>query len=243
MQFHCQTIGVLSTPFKEKFGVPRQSLMMSEAKGILKLKPHLGFRDALRNLEQFSHIWLVFIFHKSLNRPWHPLIETPRVDAAPMGVFATRSPHRPSPLGLSAVKLELIDYDAPGGIEIHVSGLDILDETPVVDIKPYLPYADCIPEANSGWIKSEIDRHPVSFSPESLEVLQLESLRRGDHLQALIRQMLELDPRPTSQRRTAPISAASAEGMKFAFRVMDLDVHWEIRQGGLYVFDIKLLEI
>jgi tRNA-Thr(GGU) m(6)t(6)A37 methyltransferase TsaA len=237
MDFQFQSIGILSTPFKEKFGVPRQSLMMSEAKGLLKLNNEPGYLAALRHLDQFSHVWIVFVFHKSMNKPWHPLIETPRVDAgARMGVFATRSPHRPNPIGMSAVKLESIDFEAKSGIEIHLSGLDLLDGTPVLDIKPYLPYADRIAEANSGWIKTAIERFPVRFSPRSLAVIAAASQHPG--LRLLIEQMLELDPRPTSQRKAAPIADPASEGMKFAFRLLDFDVQWVVVEAGILVEDL-----
>jgi len=240
--YPCQPIGRLLTPFKEKFGVPRQSLMMSEAKGILKLNKDPEFALALRHLDQFSHIWIIFVFHKSLNKPWHPLIDTPRAeDTQRMGVFATRSPHRPNAIGMSAVKLECIDLEASDGIELHLTGLDLLDGTPVLDIKPYLPYADRIEDANSGWIKTEIERYPVHFTPGSLAAM--EAATQYPRLRQLIEQMLELDPRPTSQRRAAPIHAESTEGMRFAFRVLDFDVRWEVVQGTLLVHDVEFLPV
>ena len=235
MNFTFQPIGILSSPFREKFGVPRQSLLMTEAKGVLKLNNNPSYLMALRHLDQFSHIWLVFVFHKSLHKPWHPLIDTPRITEK-MGVFATRSPHRPNCIGMSAVKLEKIDWDAAQGIELHLSGLDLLDETPVLDIKPYVPYADCVREANAGWIKSEIERFPVVFSEASLLVLT--EVIHPPQLKLLIEQMLELDPRPTSQRRAHPIGHPGSEGMKFAFRVLDFDVHWVIRGLGICVENI-----
>ena len=239
MIFQHQTIGYLATPFKEKFGVPRQSLMMTAAQGVLKLKPDPAFPLALKHLDQFSHIWLIFVFHKNGSKPWHPLIETPRIEAAQrMGVFATRSPHRPNSIGMSAVKLERIDLKAPGGIELHVSGVDILDGTPVLDIKPYLPFADRIDEANAGWAHTDIVRYPVRFSSESLRVIEKLSEGPYPQLKTLIEQMLELDPRPTSQRRAAPLSAPASESMKFAFRVLDFDVHWQVLEGSPYVLQI-----
>lgn len=241
MDFQFEAIGYLSTPFKEKFGVPRQSLLIEEARGILKLKPDPAYPQALRHLEQFSHVWILFVFDRSLGSRWHPLIEIPRVEAGRrMGVFATRSPHRPNPIGMSAVKLDRIDLQAASGIEIHLSGLDILDGTPVIDIKPYIPYADRIEEANSGWIKSDIRRFPVEFSAESLATLA--GISDQENLQGLITQMLELDPRPTSQRRSTPIDHPETEGMSFAFRILDLDIQWEVRQGQIWVKRIEILK-
>lgn len=239
MTFSFHPIGILKTPFKEKFGVPRQSLLMSEARAVLKLNSDHQFLPAVKHLEQFSHVWLVYVFHKNMNAPWHPLIDTPRVDTKEkIGVFATRSPHRPNPIGLSAVKLERIDVGAAGGIEIHLNGVDILDETPVLDIKPYLPYADRLPEANSGWIQSDIKRYSVTFSPEASAVIDAAAVSDYPDLKTLVTQMLELDPRPTSQRRAAPIGDVKTETMRFAFRVLNFDVRWRVLDNAIYVFEI-----
>ena len=239
MNDHFPPIGVIRTNFTEKFGVPRQSMMISEALGVLKLHPDPSFRAALNHLDRFTHIWVVFIFHQSVEKGWRPTIRPPRVDAPrKVGVFASRSPHRPNPIGLSAVKLERIDLDAPGGIEIHLSGVDLLDGTPVLDIKPYLPYADCIKEAGGGWAEGEIPRYRVEFSIESQERLDREATPLHPRIQNLIAQMLEWDPRPTSQRRAMPIEDPLSEGLRFGFRILDFDVQWEIRKSGIRVIDL-----
>jgi tRNA-Thr(GGU) m(6)t(6)A37 methyltransferase TsaA len=164
-------IGIVHTCFKEKFGTPRQSLLVSEARGVLKLNPNPDFLQSLDQLDTFSHIWIIFVFHEHLDQEWRPKITSPRVEIGKVGVFASRSPHRPNPIGMSAVKLEKIDREALGGIEIHISGVDLLDGTPVLDIKPYIPYADSIPGANSGWAKEDIARCEVQFSLESLKTM------------------------------------------------------------------------
>ncbi|MBC7660278.1 MAG: tRNA (N6-threonylcarbamoyladenosine(37)-N6)-methyltransferase TrmO [Chitinophagaceae bacterium] len=240
--FTFQTIGHVITPFREKFGIPRQSMMMTEAFSIIKLNPDPNYTAALKNLDQFSHLWIVFVFHKNGSGPWRPLIDTPRVEAGErMGVFATRSPHRPNPIGMSAVRLEKIDFDALGGIEIHVNGVDLLDNTPVLDIKPYVPYADRLEDANSGWIKTDIERHPVAWSDDALVKVAQFTTDGHPRIKALIEEMLALDPRPTSQRRAAPIHEISTEGMKFAFRVLEFDVHWEVKNGVLLVSKVMTL--
>ena len=240
-----QTIGLMKTCFQEKFGVPRQSMMVTEARGILKLNPDPLYRDALRHLETFSHIWIVFLFHDHLGMQWRPTIAPPRIDApAKVGVFASRSPHRPNPIGLSVVRLEKIDFDAKGGIEIEVSGVDLLNGTPVIDIKPYVPYADSFPDANAGWTDTKIPRYPVTFSEQSLE--QIQSLNsKYQHfskngLKALIEQMLSFDPRPTSQRASLPLENPEQEGHPFAFRMLDFDVKWEIRNKGIFVKELHV---
>lgn len=233
---HYPPIGVLHTCFTEKFGTPRQSMMVGEARGILKLNPDPGFRAALNHLEEFSHVWIVFSFHKHLRKGWRPTIRPPRIDTHPrVGVFASRSPHRPNPIGLSAVKLEKIDLDAKGGIEIHLSGVDILDGTPVLDIKPYLPFADRIDQANGGWAGTQIRRYGVSFSERALKVIESQNDPR---LKALIEEMLSWDPRPTSQRRAMPIEDPATEGKIFGFRIFSYDVQWEVRAQEIAVVDL-----
>ena len=231
-------IGVLHTCFREKFGAPRQPLMIPEATGTIKLTADDRYRRALQGLETFSHIWIVFLFHKAGEREWRPTVETPRLEAeGKMGVFASRSPHRPNPIGLSAVKLDRIDLDT---LEIHVSGVDILDGTPVLDIKPYLPYADALPDASSGWATREIEKFTVKFSESALETLASHPYPR---FKELLTQMLEWDPRPTSQRRAAPIFAEKSEGMRFAFRVMDSDIHWRIHARTIEVTEVRRLPL
>jgi len=252
MEFSHRSIGIIRTPFREKFGVPRQSMMMSDARGVLKLNPEPSYRVALNHLDEFTHLWVVFVFHQVVENDWRPTIRPPRVDSPrKVGVFASRSPHRPNPIGISAVKLERIDLDAPGGIEIHLSGVDLLDGTPVLDIKPYLPYADIIPEAASGWAGSEIPRFEVRFSEpctsflESREDLKLDrdlAGRTPEELRSLIVQTLEWDPRPTSQRRAMPIGVASSEGLAFGFRILGIEVKWEIHQGGILVTALELAQ-
>lgn len=236
--FPFQPIGTLRTAFTEKFGVPRQSMMISEARGILKLKPDPDYRTALNHLADFSHVWVIFVFHQSIEKGWKPTIRPPRVDAPrKVGVFASRSPHRPNPIGMSAVKLDRIDLDAPGGIEIHLSGVDIMDGTPVLDLKPYLPFADCLQYATGGWAESEIPKYRVEFSATCLEKLG-QNASAHPRLKELITQMLEWDPRPTSQRRTMAIDKPESQGMRFGFRILDFDVRWEIRDQGVHVLDL-----
>jgi tRNA-Thr(GGU) m(6)t(6)A37 methyltransferase TsaA len=228
-------IGFIQSDFKEKFGVPRQSLMIPEARAVLKLKPDSAYFTALNHLESFSHVWVVFVFHQANDREWTPTIRPPRIGAPNrVGVFASRSPHRPNPIGISAVKLDRIDLEAKGGIEIHLSGIDLLDGTPVLDLKPYIPYADSITDANAGWAEGEIPKYPVTYSPEAMEAIR-SSLADHPHLQGLLTQTLELDPRPTGQRESMPIADEKNEGRTFRFRIMSFDVHWIIRQKGIFV--------
>ena len=236
MKYHYPPIGVMRSCFKEKFGAPRQSLMLDKAWGIIKLNKDKDYLAAVEQLDSFSHIWVLFVFHSRGEGAWRPKITPPRIELENrVGVFSSRSPHRPNPIGMSAVKLDRIDRSAKDGIEIHCSGVDILDGTPILDIKPYLPYADSIPNANSGWASEEIERHPVSFSEESITWLKKKSGEKFSEQLQLFEQVLSLDPRPTSQRKANPIASPISHGLVFRFRMLDLDIEWKIEQGRIFV--------
>jgi len=235
-------IGEVLTCFTEKFGVPRQSLMVEQARGRVILHPEFSHPDLFLHLNGFSHVWLIYLFHKAItaNHPdgWTPTIQPPRIDAPPrVGVFASRSPHRPNPIGMSVVKLERIYFHPDGRAELEVSGVDILDGTPLLDIKPYLPYADAIHSAKSGWIKNEIEKFQVLFSDAAKA--QAEEAGIFD----LMMGVLEWDPRPRSQRERDPMGALSSIGKKFAFRLMDFDIHWEIQPDSrIWVREVRRIK-
>ncbi len=160
--------------------------------------------EGLEGLSEFSHVWLIFVFHKNANKRVHAKVHPPRLDGDKIGVFATRSPHRPNPIGLSVVKLEKIQ-----GNSLYLSGIDLIDGTPILDIKPYVPQADCLPLATGGWTDRQIAERPlvVKFSEESLtQIHERERSSSTEHprdLKTLIRETLELDPRPGFYKGTA----------------------------------------
>ncbi|MGK5085078.1 tRNA (N6-threonylcarbamoyladenosine(37)-N6)-methyltransferase TrmO [Bdellovibrionota bacterium FG-1] len=237
--FSFSPIGILQTCFKEKFGIPRQPGLVVGAHGVIKLNPDPFLQTAVRELEGFSHLWVIFVFHQNDAKNWKPSIRPPRLGGAKkVGVLASRSPHRPNPIGLSAVKLERIDLEATGGVEIHVSGVDVLDGTPVLDIKPYLPYADSIPEAKAGWAEQPIQRITIDFSDQALQAIALRARSEQPNLQALITEMLSLDPRPAFQQRRMPPGLPEAQGTRYGFRLFDYDVKWEIQDGRFRVLDV-----
>jgi tRNA-Thr(GGU) m(6)t(6)A37 methyltransferase TsaA len=248
-------IGYVRSPFKEKFGIPRQP-GLAAADAVLKLNPDPLLRNAVRELEGFSHLWVVFVFHAHDARSWKPSVRPPRLGGArKVGVLASRSPHRPNPIGLSAVRLRGIDLDAPGGVEIRLGDVDLLDGTPVLDIKPYLPYADSIPDAAPGWAGEAIARVPVEFTERAEAAIAALAGReaRGSggaegqvsaagRLKELITQLLELDPRPAFQKRRMPPGSGAAQGTRYGFRLLEYDVKWEIRDGIFRVLDVVELE-
>jgi tRNA-Thr(GGU) m(6)t(6)A37 methyltransferase TsaA len=192
--FHFAPIGVVRSCFREKFGIPRQPGLASAARATLELLPPYNQPAAVRGLEGFSHLWLVFAFHGIPAGRWQPTVRPPRLGGnRRLGVFATRSTFRPNPIGLSAVKLERIATDH-GKVVLHLAGVDVLDGTPVLDIKPYLPYADCIPTATGGFA-TEVPPSglAVEFSPAAAAFCA--ALPVGDPRE-LITQLLRQDPRP-----------------------------------------------
>jgi len=235
-EWNYKPIGVVESCYKEKFGIPRQPGLARSVEAVIRLDPKDPFlAQSLRRLEEFSHLWVIYVFHEHGAHAWKPSIRPPRLGGAEkVGVLASRSPHRPNPIGLSAVEIVRVDADDPKGPAVHIKGGDMLDGSPVLDIKPYLPYADSIPEASSGWASEAIERVPVQFEPEAQAAIEAaERTRPG--LKAMITEVLELDPRPAFQKRRYPASSPEAQGMDFGFDFMDYDVKWRIEQGAFVV--------
>ena len=169
---HCiHVIARIRSDFPTKFGVPRQSGLVDALKADVVFEPEYRNPDALRGLEDFSHIWLIWQFSGAVREKWSPTVRPPRLGGnARMGVFATRSPFRPNPIGLSCVRLEGVGQDPELGPVLHVAGADLMDGTPIYDIKPYIPYADCHPDAAEGFTGQTRSHHlQVAFPPELLE--------------------------------------------------------------------------
>jgi tRNA (adenine37-N6)-methyltransferase len=224
MKTACSTItpvAVIHTPFKEKFGIPRQPGVAPSAKGVVELLPPYDQPQMLRGLEAFSHVWLIWCFHAVPRGQWQPLVRPPRLGGnRRVGVFASRAPFRPNPLGLSAVKLEAIE-----GSRLLVSGVDLMDGTPLLDIKPYVPYSDCIPQATQGFARGAPEaRLQVSFS--SAAERQLLQHEHGEELRRLIVELLQVDPRPAYR--------AQGQG-DYAFRLHDFDLRWRVAADGRVV--------
>lgn len=213
-------IAYVRTDFPEKFGIPRQSGLASCLEGRIVFEPQYRSRDAVRGLEDFSHIWIIWEF--SANRKgsapsagWQPTVRPPRMGGnRSMGVFATRSPFRPNPLGLSCVELAGIDLDGAEGPVIHVRGADIMDGTPVYDIKPYIKYADSRPHAICGYVDSLPERSLKVHLPEDVAA----DMPDRTKLQSLL-QILALDPRPSYQSDPERIYGICFAGANIRFRV------------------------
>lgn len=232
--FEFRSIGQIHTCFKEKFGIPRQAGLAKHALGFIKLHNGLYFSQCLQKLETFTHIWVIFVFHQQ-NRNDYPIskIRPPRLGGVDkVGVFASRSPHRYNPIGISVLKLDRIEINAKEGAELHVSGVDILDKTPILDIKPYLPYCDHIPVAKSGWIEAAFSKMPVEFEQSAESCIQ-RNFDRHPHLKSLIQEILSLDPRPASQKsKTKPY---------YGTLLIDYNIIWNVKNGKIWVTQIQEL--
>lgn len=208
-----QAIAHIRSEFPEKFGIPRQSRLVQALRAEIVLEPPYRSRDALRGLDGYSHIWLIWLFSRAVRSDWSPTVRPPRLGGnTRMGVFATRSPFRPNSLGLSCVRLLRVERDAKRGNTLIVGGADLMNGTPIIDIKPYIPYSDAHPEAVSG------------FAPDAgrkLKVVIPEVLMcriRADKLEAL-RGVLANDPRPRYQDAPARVYAMDFAGMNIKFTV------------------------
>lgn len=222
-----QPVGIIESCYPDKFGIPRQPGLARHATAILHLLPPFDDPDCVRDIEGFSHLWIHFLFHASPTR-WTPLIRPPRLGGnARTGVFASRSTHRPNRLGQSVVELAGVETGArksgasssDNGVRLLLRGHDLLDGTPVMDIKPYLPWVDAVPDAQAGYAPAAPARHAVVFSTAATETLQ----QRADHatLRALIEEVLAQDPRPAYH------AAKPADGQRqYGVRLVDVDVRF-----------------
>ncbi|MCE3010604.1 MAG: tRNA (N6-threonylcarbamoyladenosine(37)-N6)-methyltransferase TrmO [Proteobacteria bacterium] len=240
-EFTFQAIGVVRTSFKDKFGIPRQPGLASKLRGILKLHSDPDLKTALNRLETFSHLWVLFVFHEHGGRGWKPSIRPPRLGGAEkVGVLASRSPHRPNPIGMSVLKIESIDLEAKGGPEISVAGVDLLDGTPILDLKPYIPYADSLPHASAGWADEPIERVEVIWSEPALTEVKVADSDGDKELREMITEVLELDPRPAFQKKQIPVSEISSEGAQFGFDLFGYEIKYKIQNGKFVIQSVML---
>ena len=209
-------IAKIRTEFPTKFGIPRQSGIIDTLKGSIVFEPEYRKPEAVRGLEEFSHLWLLWEFSEAVRDTWSPTVRPPRLGGnTRMGVFATRSPFRPNPIGLSCVRLERVEMDPKLGPVIHVTGADLMDGTPIYDIKPYIAYTDSHPEAVSGFATKPAEYLLEVEFPEELLQKVPETQRN-----ALIA-VLEHDPRPQYQDDPERVYGMAFGDMEIKFKVAD----------------------
>ncbi len=209
-----KVIAHIHTAFAEKFGVPRQSGLIPELQGKIVFEPEFRNADAVRGIEGYSHLWLIWQFSKAVREDWSPTVRPPRLGGNErVGVFATRSPFRPNAMGLSSVKLERLELDTDLGPVLHVSGVDMMDGTPIFDIKPYLSYADSHPDAIGGFTDTkEFGELDVVWCDDTLE-------RVAEEERDALRAVLASDPRPRYQDDPQRVYGMTFAGQNVRFRV------------------------
>ena len=230
-----QPVAVIHTPYKEKFSVPRQPNLVQDGTGIVELLPPYNQAEAVRGLEQFSHLWLIFQFDQIPQGKWHPTVRPPRLGGNQrVGVFASRSTYRPNPIGLSKVELRHVECKN-GKVLLHLGAVDLVDGTPILDIKPYLAYADSEPNAISGFAQNE--PKPllcVEFTAEAESAVKKHSKNRP-HLQRFIIEVIQQDPRPAYQQ-------GKTTDRLYGISLYDLNVKWRIKAETVDVAEIVQIE-
>lgn len=223
-----KVIARIRSDFPDKFGIPRQSGLLKNLRSTIVFEPEFRNADALRGLEGFSHLWLLWIFSENVRDTWKPTVRPPRLGGnMRLGVFATRSSFRPNPLAMSCVKIEKINLTGENAPSITVSGADLMDDTPIVDIKPYLPYADSVPEATGGFAEAvRFKKLEVEFAAEAQAVLDGTELapdaagvKFPAEKKAALVELLSEDPRPAYQRSADRIYGIRFAGFEIKFQV------------------------
>lgn len=219
--FKFDAIGVVESPYQEKFAIPRQPNLVSAAKGRIILTGLANNSELVRDIEQFSHLWILFVFHGTQDQGWKPLVRPPRLGGnVKTGVLATRSTFRPNPIGMSVVKLDNVVSNKQQTI-LHISGLDLLNGTPIVDIKPYVPYSDAITDANAGFAQEQPDTSLTVIFSEQMQADLIKYEQDDCDLTLLIEQVLKQDPRPAYKR-------GRADDKVYGMSLYNLNIQWQV---------------
>lgn len=213
--FEVKPIARIESDFHTKFGIPRQAGLVEELTAKIVFEPEFRQEEALRGIEEYSHLWLIWQFSANADAPWSPTVRPPRLGGnTRVGVFATRSPFRPNSLGLSCVRLQRVEKDAARGLVLVVSGADLMNGTPIFDIKPYVPYSDCFPEAACAFATRPEATLQVTFEGETAALVP------PDKLEAL-KGVLAYDPRPHYQNDPERVYGMEFAGMDVRFTVAE----------------------
>lgn len=229
------SIGQISSDYKQRFGIPRQSGLAESAEAKIILSQQFSM-DSVRGLTEFSHLWVIFSFHASKCQSWKQIVRPPRLGGRKgRGVFATRSPFRPSALGLSAVKLKSCQTNKDGCVEIIVLGGDFLDKTPVIDIKPYVPYADALFDAHSDWARNDEKKLMVNLAESALDDLDERQKLLFKQREQFIFESLALDPRPAHER-----CKDGRKNQSWSAELAEFDVSWIVTRDICSIISVKI---
>ncbi len=231
MTYHIEPIGIVRSPYKEKFAVPRQPGLVPSARCEVILQGMANSLEAVRGIEQFSHIWLLFLFDQNLEAGWRPTVRPPRLGGNErIGVFASRATFRPNGIGMSAVKLKGIRHHN-GQVIIDIGGTDLVDGTPVIDIKPYIPYSDSLPNALGGFASEQPPILDVQFSEHAQQQL---SGKQADYHRAVISEVLAQDPRPAYKK-------GKADNKAYAVNLFNFNIHFTVTEPVVTVISIDTI--
>ncbi|TMP76456.1 tRNA (N6-threonylcarbamoyladenosine(37)-N6)-methyltransferase TrmO [Pseudoalteromonas sp. S1608] len=230
--YQISAIGHIQSPYKQKFAIPRQPRLVPEAKAKLIFAKEFNREEFVRGLDEFSHIWLLFRFHETADKGYSAMVRPPRLGGNERkGVFATRATFRPNAIGMSAVKLEGIEYKN-GQLALLLTGIDLLDGTPIVDIKPYLPYSDSLPDASAGFADTRPETQmSVEFSQQALEFINKQS--HYPELQAFISNVLKQDPRPAYKKQKQGVQS-------YGMNLYEYNITWQVTDSHHLVTHIEL---
>ena len=232
MLYPLEPIATIHSPFREKFATPRQPGLVSSVTATIEFYPDFATPEAVRGLEGFSHLWLIFLFHHTWQKGWKPTVRPPRLGGNQrIGVYASRSPFRPNPVGLSAVKLLSIKNEQ-GNISLEVQGADLIDGTPILDIKPYIAYGDSIPTASSGFAQEAPGTAlEVTFSDQAWQ--QLNNYRsESPGLETMLTETLALDPRPAYRQKRD-------DDQEYGVLFDRYNIHWKVAGEELIILNIE----
>ena len=219
--FKFDALGVIESPYQEKFAIPRQPNLVSAAKGKVILTGLANNHELVRGIEQFSHLWLIFVFHGTQEQGWKPLVRPPRLGGnVKTGVLATRSTFRPNPIGMSVVKLDKVVTEKKQTI-LHISGLDLLNGTPILDIKPYVPYSDALIDADAGFAQEQPEAVLSVIFSEKMQADLIKYEQDDRKLALLIEQVLKQDPRPAYKR-------GKTDDKVYGMSLYDLNIQWQL---------------
>lgn len=232
MTINIEPVGYIHSPFKEKFGIPRQPSLVPSATSTLTLCGDYNAPETVRDIEQFSHLWLLFVFDQNLDKGWTPTVRPPRLGGNKrVGVFASRSTFRPNPIGMSAVELKSVSIKE-GQVVLNLGGVDLVDGTPIIDVKPYIPYSDAVSSANGGYAPTPPEALSVVFSYQAK--LLLEQSPQSEHTLAVISEVLAQDPRPAYKKN-------KADDKEYGVKLFNFNVKFVISNKTVHVTQIDAL--